>query len=144
MAIEISGVSAAGSAGVKQAAFSGAGSLPEVQGMSASSSADAQRFGQALASYKNLGAQPAPTAVSGAESTSVGRKLISSLSDMSGRLKADHKHVSSMIEKATVGGDNALMMRAMMALTDYQQRVQVISKTVTKAASSLDQLTRLQ
>ena len=59
-------------------------------------------------------------------------------------LKADHKAVSSMIEKATLAGDDAMMMKAMLALADYQQRVQIVSKTVSKAASSLDQLTRLQ
>lgn len=113
--------------------------------MSATSSADAQRFSQALAAHKSMAAQPAASpSVSGADSNSIGKKLVSGLSEMSGRLKADHKHVSSMIEKATVGGDNTMMMRAMMALNDYQQRVQIISKTVTKAAASLDQLTRLQ
>ncbi len=143
MAIDLSGVSAVSHSAVR--AGSPPVGAPGSEGLqvSATSSADAQRFSQALASHKSLAAQPMP-ATSGVESTSMGKQLISGLSDMSGRLKADHKHVSSMIEKATVNGDNTMMMRAMMALNDYQQRVQVISKTVTKAAASLDQLTRLQ
>ena len=76
--------------------------------------------------------------------TGIGQRLLDGLSGMSDRLKADHKYVSSLIEKATVGGDDAMLMRALVALGDYQQRVQVVTKTVSKAASSLDQLTRLQ
>jgi hypothetical protein len=110
------------------------------------SSADAQRFAQALSSYKSQQAQAAvgSSASTSGTQTSIGARLVNGLSDMAGRLKADHKVISSLIEKATVGGDDALMMKAMMALGDYQQRVQIVSKTVSKAASSLDQLTRLQ
>lgn len=108
-----------------------------------STSADAQRFGQTLSAYRERAAGPVDASPA-READSIGRRLVSELSDMSGRLKADHKYVSSMIEKATVGGDDAMMMKAMMALSDYQQRVQIVSKTVAKAASSLDQLTKLQ
>ena len=146
MAIEVSSMAAAKTGSLQQ--------LQQLRGQELSgstpvaSSADAQRFAQALSTYKSQQSQAAaglsPTDKAHASSNSIGSRLVTGLSDMASRLKADHKVVSSLVEKATVGGDDALMMKAMMALGDYQQRVQIVSKTVSKAASSLDQLTRLQ
>jgi hypothetical protein len=56
----------------------------------------------------------------------------------------DQQYVSKMLEQATRTGDSMQLMKAMMALNDYQIRVQTISKTVSKAASAVDQLARLQ
>ncbi len=143
MSIQISNLSAAKTGSLQGAqqirAFETPGSAP------VTSSADAQRFSQALSSYKSQQAQAAGlSSNTNGIQNSIGSRMVNGLSDMASRLKADHKVVSSLIEKATVGGDDALMMKAMMALGDYQQRVQIVSKTVAKAASSLDQLTRLQ
>ncbi len=126
------------------------GGLEGLQGQGVASSEDAQRFAQALAAHRQRqGAQPqaggaAAVAPAGLDGKSIGSRMVAGLSDIAGHLKADHKAVSSMIEKATLAGDDAMMMKAMLALADYQQRVQIVSKTVSKAASSLDQLTRLQ
>jgi hypothetical protein len=142
MSIEMSSLPAAASGrGAQGAQHAG---LEGMQGGMPAASPDAQRFAQALAAYKEQKANPAAVAPSGIESKSIGSRMIAGLSDIAVNLKADHKAVSSMIEKATLGGDDAMMMKAMLALADYQQRVQIVSKTVSKAASSLDQLTRLQ
>ncbi len=108
------------------------------------SSADAQRFGRALEAYRQQAAHPTPDAVAALDAKSVGSRMVSGLSDVAGRLKSDHQYVSSLIEKATLGGNDAMMLKAMLVMSDYQQRVQIVSKTVSKAAGSLDQLTRLQ
>jgi hypothetical protein len=117
-------------------------------GFEVSSSADAQRFSQSMSAAKERFSdanQAGSAPVKGiGESKSIGNQLMSGLSDMSTRLKSDHKQISTMLEKATVGGDDAMMMKALMALGDYQQRVQIVSKVVSKASASLDQLTRLQ
>ncbi len=76
--------------------------------------------------------------------TGLGGKVMAGLSDLSERLRADQRHISSLIEKATVGGDMAMMIKASMAVGDYQSRVQLTARAVSKAATSLDQLTRLQ
>jgi Type III secretion basal body protein I, YscI, HrpB, PscI len=119
------------------------------EGFPVSSTADAQRFSQALAIHREAqGAAHQTNAAnevgSVGHSKSIGSQMMAGLSDMSARLKSDHKQVSNLIEKATVGGDDNLMMKAMLALTDYQQRVQIVSKVVSKAATSMDSLTRLQ
>ena len=64
--------------------------------------------------------------------------------DLAGEVKKDQQYVSRMLEQATRSGDSMQLMKAMMALNDYQMRVQFISKTASKATSSLDQLTKLQ
>jgi hypothetical protein len=56
----------------------------------------------------------------------------------------DQQYVSRLLETATRSGSSMDLMRAMMALNDYQLRVQTISKSVSKASSSIDQLTKLQ
>lgn len=91
--------------------------------------------------------QEAPTlpAAKGAESNphSLGDRLIAGVKDVSSRFNADQRYISSIVEQAATTGNDALMMRALLALGDYQNRVQIMSKTVSKAASSIDQLTRL-
>jgi hypothetical protein len=56
----------------------------------------------------------------------------------------DQQYVSKLLETATRSGSSMELMHAMMALNDYQLRVQTISKTVSKASSAVDQLTKLQ
>jgi hypothetical protein len=118
------------------------------EGFPVSSTADAQRFSQALAIHREAQGAAHQTSASNVsavgDTKSIGQQMMAGLSDMSARLKSDHKQVSNLIEKATVGGDDNMMMKAMLALTDYQQRVQIVSKVVSKAATSMDSLTRLQ
>jgi len=75
---------------------------------------------------------------------SLGDKIIQRADTLAGEIKNDQKYVSKMLEQATKTGDSMQLMKAMMALNDYQLRVQFVSKTVSKATTSLDSLTKLQ
>jgi hypothetical protein len=63
---------------------------------------------------------------------------------LAGDVNRHQQYVSRMLERATASGDSLHLMHAMMALNDYQLRVQTISKVVSKASSSVDSLTKLQ
>lgn len=75
---------------------------------------------------------------------SLGERIMARTNTMAEQVKNDQQHVSKMLEQASRNGDSMQMMKAMMALNDYQMRVQFISKTAAKASSSIDQLTKLQ
>jgi len=75
---------------------------------------------------------------------SLGDKILARANTLAGEVKTDQAYVSRLLEQATRTGDSMQMMKAMMALSDYQTRVQFVAKTVSKATSSVDQLTRLQ
>jgi hypothetical protein len=110
-------------------------------------SLQARAFAEAMRNAQGLRAKAAPALQAPTfdeQTQTIGQKLIAGLHDVSGKLQADHRNISRQIELAVDTGDNRLMMQAMMAVSDYQQRVQIISKTVAKAGSSLDQLTKLQ
>jgi Type III secretion basal body protein I, YscI, HrpB, PscI len=110
-------------------------------------SLQARAFADALRGAQAVRAKAAPTIEAptfDASTNTIGNKLINGLEDISGKLKSDHRNISRQIELAVDTGDDRMMMKAMMAVSDYQQRVQMVSKTVSKAGSSLDQLTKLQ
>lgn len=75
---------------------------------------------------------------------SLGEKLAARASGLSSELKKDQQHISRMLESASSSGDSMQLMKAMMALSDYQMRVQTIARTVSKATQAFDQLTKLQ
>ncbi|SFV13947.1 EscI/YscI/HrpB family type III secretion system inner rod protein [Pseudoduganella namucuonensis] len=75
---------------------------------------------------------------------SLGRVLAGRTTELAAEVKKDQQYVSKLLESATRSGDKIDLMRAMMALSDFQLRVQTISKTVSKAATSIDSLTKLQ
>lgn len=75
---------------------------------------------------------------------SLGHKIAERTTHLATEVKKDQQYVSKLLEQATRTGDELHMMRAMMALSDFQLRVQTISKTVSKAATSIDSLTKLQ
>jgi hypothetical protein len=77
-------------------------------------------------------------------SKSLGNVIAGRTTGLATEMKKDQQFVSKQLEQATRSGDEMHMMRAMMALSDYQMRVQTISKTVSKAATSIDSLTKLQ
>ncbi|MGZ3240063.1 MAG: EscI/YscI/HrpB family type III secretion system inner rod protein [Burkholderiaceae bacterium] len=77
-------------------------------------------------------------------SESLGDKIMVRAGDLSSQVQKDQQYVSKLLEQATRTGDSMQLMKAMMALNDYQMRVQFISKTASKATSSVDQLTKLQ
>lgn len=75
---------------------------------------------------------------------SLGSALAQRTTNLASEVKQDQLYVSKLLETATRTGDSMQLMKAMMALNDYQLRVQTISKTVAKASSSIDSLTKLQ
>lgn len=79
-----------------------------------------------------------------ADSHSLGTAIAGRATNLASQVKQDQQYVSKLLEQATRTGDSLQLMKAMMALNDYQLRVQTISKTVSKAASSVDSLTKLQ
>lgn len=88
-----------------------------------------------------VGAGPAPKA---GDPKSLGHAIAGRTSELAAEVKKDQQYVSKLLETATRSGDKIHLMRAMMALSDFQLRVQTISKTVSKAATSIDSLTKLQ
>lgn len=84
--------------------------------------------------------QPGPAG----NSNSLGHVIAGRTSALATEVKKDQQYVSKLLETATRSGDKIHLMRAMMALSDFQMRVQTISKTVSKAATSIDSLTKLQ
>jgi len=83
-------------------------------------------------------------ATKGLGKDSLSDKIAQRATNLSADLNKDHQHVSKMLERATQTGDQNMLLKAMLALNDYQVRVQFVSKTISKAANSFDQLTRLQ
>lgn len=100
---------------------------------------DAAQFRQAMERQHNM--NPPPGA---AREPSLGQVIASRASGLAGELKKDQQYVSRLLEKATTSGDSMHLMRAMLALNDYQLRVQTVSKVVSKASTSVDSLTKLQ
>ena len=75
---------------------------------------------------------------------SLGSALAQRTTSLASEVKKDQLYVSKMLEQASRTGDSTQLMKAMLALNDYQLRVQAISKTVSKASTSVDSLTKLQ
>ncbi|WP_229505174.1 EscI/YscI/HrpB family type III secretion system inner rod protein [Massilia mucilaginosa] len=91
------------------------------------------------------GAVPATAAaVPGAGHGSLGERVMQRASALSGELQKDQQFISRNLEQAARSGDSMQLMKATLALSDYQTRVQFVSKAAAKAASALDQLTKLQ
>lgn len=83
-------------------------------------------------------------AVSGAGRMALGEQMLGRATTLAEEMQGDQQYVSKLLETATRTGDSMHLMKAMMAMNDYQTRVQFVSKVVSKAASSIDQLTKLQ
>ncbi|MET3130429.1 hypothetical protein AAKU55_000682 [Oxalobacteraceae bacterium GrIS 1.11] len=79
-----------------------------------------------------------------ANGNSLGERIMTRASGLSEEIKKDQQYISKTLEQATRTGDSMQLMKGMMALSDYQTRIQFISKAVSKATSALDQLTKLQ
>ncbi|RSZ61098.1 hypothetical protein HF313_16460 [Massilia atriviolacea] len=91
------------------------------------------------------GAAPlGPVAQPGNGPVSLGERVMQRAGALSGELKKDQQLISRNLEQAARSGDSMQLMKATLALSDYQTRVQFVSKAAAKAASALDQLTRLQ
>lgn len=75
---------------------------------------------------------------------SLGQVIAGRAAGLAGDVKKDQQAVSRLLEQAAASGDSMQMMRAMLALNEYQLRVQTVSKVVSKAGTSVDSLTKLQ
>lgn len=80
----------------------------------------------------------------GGNNASLGEKIMTRATSLASEIKSGEQHVSKILEQATRSADPMHLMKAMLALNEYQMRVQFVSKTASKAASSIDQLTKLQ
>jgi hypothetical protein len=98
-----------------------------------------EQFRAALERQMNSG-----PAAKGGNGKSLGHVIAGRTTELAAEVKKDQQYVSKLLESATRSGDKIHLMRAMMALSDFQMRVQTISKTVSKAATSIDSLTKLQ
>lgn len=113
----------------------GAGLHMDVQ----SSSADGEHFKTMFEQYMNKDAMRLKP-----NTNSLGSALAQRTTALATEVKQDQLYVSKLLEQATRTGDSMQLMKAMMALNDYQIRVQTISKCVSKASTSVDSLTKLQ
>jgi hypothetical protein len=104
--------------------------------------ADAAQF-RAMLEHQMADPAYAPEAP-GLDSKSLGKVVAGRVNDLASEFLKDQQYVSKLLEKATRTGDSMQLMRAMMALNDYQIRVQAMSKTVSKTAAAVDQLTKMQ
>lgn len=103
--------------------------------------ADATHFRAAL--DRHIGAAPikiTPADNKGSLATAIAERT----NTLATSVNKDQQYVSKLLEQATRSGNSMELMKAMMALNDYQLRVQTISKSVSKASSAIDQLTKLQ
>lgn len=106
-------------------------------------SADVEQFRLALDRQVGMHADVTKSRKAGSND-SLGEKIVARTSHFASEIQKDQQYVSKLLEQATRTGDSMQLMKAMMALNDYQLRVQLISKTASKASTSIDQLTRLQ
>lgn len=103
------------------------------------------QFRAALEQYMGSGgAGGAGAQAKAGDNKSLGNIIAERATNLAGNVKEDQQYVSKMLEQATRTGDSLHLMRAMMALNDFQLRVQTISKTVAKSATAIDSLTKLQ
>lgn len=126
-----------------QAAPAKAGFTPQTDVLT-NEAANGADFRAALERHMNAGVQKAePVKEVNMDKLSLGDKIISRVSDLSSQVKTDQEHVSKMLEQAARNGDSMSLVKAMMALHDYQMRVQFISKAANKASSAVERLTTL-
>jgi hypothetical protein len=85
-----------------------------------------------------------PVSGDGNNNNSLGNRIMTRATNLASELKHDQQYVSKLLEQASRSPDSMHLMKAMLALNDYNLRVQFVSKTASKAASSVDQLTKLQ
>lgn len=110
------------------------------------SPADSAEFRSALNRHANGNANGV-AGVAGPQNgngNSLGDRIMTRATDLASEVKRDHAYVSKTLEQASRSADSMQLMKAMLALNDYQMRVQFISKVASKATSSIDQLTKLQ
>jgi hypothetical protein len=119
--------------------------LEVVSPESSGSAGDAVQFRAALDRHMNKTAgEDAIPPVGGKDNNSLGQQIATRTAALASEMQKNQQHVSQMLEQASRTGDSMQLMKAMMALNDHEIRVQTITKTVSKASSSIEQLTKLQ
>jgi hypothetical protein len=93
---------------------------------------------------RHIGGSPIVAPRSASNKGSLASAIAERTNALASSVNKDQQYVSKLLETATRSGSSMELMHAMMALNDYQLRVQTISKTVSKASSAVDQLTKLQ
>jgi len=93
---------------------------------------------------RHIGGSPIAAPRSSNSKGSLASAIAERTNALASSVNKDQQYVSKLLETATRSGSSMELMHAMMALNDYQLRVQTISKTVSKASSAVDQLTKLQ
>lgn len=128
---------------ITSASQAGGASFNPAFSMPSPSTEDAVRFQDALSRNMSStsGMFSTEPAVAG---DSLGKQIMGRAHDLASGIMHDQQHVSKMLEQASRTGDSMQLMKAMMALNDYQVRVQTVSKAVSKATSAVDQLTKMQ
>jgi hypothetical protein len=104
--------------------------------------ANGAQFRAALDRHIAAIGQP-PAAAQGA-GPSLGQQITGRVGELANGFRKDQQYVSRMLEQATRTGDSMMLMKAMLALNDYQIRVQAMSKTVSKSTQAFETLTKLQ
>lgn len=74
----------------------------------------------------------------------LGGELAGRLNSLSDKLRSEQHQISNVIERATATGDSNLILKASMMMADHQFKLTMVMRSVSKAATSTDQLTRLQ
>jgi hypothetical protein len=105
-------------------------------------------FGAALQEARDkLALAPDAAALAHAKAnpaTGLGGEVAGRLNSLSDKLKSQQQEISRIVERATATGDMNLMLKASMMMADHQVKLSMTMRSVSKAATSIDQLTRLQ
>lgn len=101
--------------------------------------ADSGEFQAAYERQLTLGGRPPVP-----QGESLGQVIAGRATGLADSVRKDQQHVSRLLEQASSSGDSMQLMRAMLALNDFQLRVQTVSKVVAKAGTAVDSLTKLQ
>lgn len=124
------------------------GPMPGQLSAQVSASASAERdFARAMEAARANQPTPDQAVVAHARAhpeKGLGGQVVAKVQGISEQLRAEQKHITNLVERATTTGDESLMLKAQIALADHQSRVQIVTRVTSKAASSMDQLTRLQ
>ena len=138
IAIETAGALAAPAAGTAQGAGRPLLQLAPLDGEQFRAQLAQQWEGARQAVAHAAAAAPAPGP------GALGERVVQRAAALSGEMQNEHARVSQALEQASRSGDPQHLVQAMIALNEYQLRVQFMSRAAAKASAALDQLTKLQ
>jgi flagellar hook-basal body complex protein FliE len=106
--------------------------------------ANGAEFRSALNQRLKTNAAQAPSGTVDATTGPLASSFFNRAGDLSSQMQKDQQMVSRQLEQASRTGDSTQLVKAMMALNDYQIKAQTVSKVISKGFSAFDQLTKLQ